>query len=106
TTSEIFCQQLYTEIVKPGEELMAHFRCKAIGTVGAEAATIATETEKVEQVFEGHVLLKSTDQFKTWQASDGSIRAHSIQFLNGVRIDSSVPSEDDAPAAPESTDKK
>ncbi|HVK61306.1 MAG TPA: hypothetical protein VM432_07135 [Bdellovibrionales bacterium] len=95
TTTEIFCQQLYTEVVKVNEELMAHFRCRALGTVG--------DKEKVEQTFEGHVLLKSEDGFKSWQATAGNISASQMQFLNGVHVSAK---DADSGAEPEKAPSK
>jgi hypothetical protein len=94
TTTDIYCQQLYTETVKAGSELMAHFRCRALGSAG--------EAEKVEQTFEGHVLLKSTDGFQTWQATDGDIKMLAMQFQNGVKVSHKDPMPEET-AAPTET---
>lgn len=56
--SEVFCQQLYTEDVDPGLEMIAHFRCQAVGAKNTDNAS--------EQVFEGYLRLYSNDGFATW----------------------------------------
>lgn len=84
--SEIYCSQLFTEIIDPGKELVARFRCQAAGTVGEDVA---------EQIFEGHIQLKSDDEFKTWSETGGEIRSPEVRFRNGIRI-----SPKDGEAAP------
>jgi hypothetical protein len=76
--SEVFCQQLYTEDVDPGLELIAHFRCQAVGEKDTENAS--------EQVFEGYLRLYSNDGFATWGETGGEINAKEISFLNGFKI--------------------
>lgn len=76
-TNEIFCDSLYTEVVRPGTDLIAHFRCQAIGPSGED---------QTEQVFEGFLNLKSQDGFETWAETGGEIKAREVHFLRGIRI--------------------
>ena len=75
---EIFCNRLYTELVNPGTDLIAHFRCHAIGATGQD--------DTAEQVFEGFLRLKSIDGFQTWAETGGEIDAREVRFLNGFKI--------------------
>lgn len=75
---EIFCSQMFTEEQKPGSELTVHFRCQAVAP--------SDEQGSAEQVFEGHIDLKSVDGFKTWVETGGQIRSPEIRFLEGVKI--------------------
>lgn len=81
-TTEVFCDNLYTEVVNPGADLIAHFRCQAIGPSGED---------QTQQVFEGHLRLKSTDGFETWAETGGEINAREVHFLRGLII---TPGED------------
>ncbi len=89
-TSDIYCQQLYTEVVKPGQELIARFRCQAVGQAGTDDTT--------EQVFEGHLNLRSDDGFETWSETGGTISSPEIRFLKGVEITRSGDGESAEPA--------
>jgi hypothetical protein len=77
-TTDIYCQQLYTETVKPGEEMNVRFRCSTQGG--------AADGDKVAQSFEGFLHLGSNDDFETWQELGGEIRSSDIAFENGSRI--------------------
>jgi len=77
-TNEVYCSQLYTEVVTPGTDLIAHFRCQAIGGTDQEDAA--------EQVFEGFLRLRSSDGFATWSELGGEIQAREVNFLNGFKI--------------------
>jgi len=77
-TTDIFCQQLYTENANLKTELIARFRCQAVGQTNADDAT--------EQVFEGFLRLSSEDGFQTWSEIGGEINAKEINFLNGFKI--------------------
>lgn len=76
-TNEIFCDSLYTEVVNPGTDLIAHFRCQAVGPVG---------DDQTEQIFEGFLHLKSQDGFETWAETGGEIKASEIHFLRGIKV--------------------
>ena len=78
STTDIFCQQLYTEDANEATELVARFRCQAVGQTNSEDAT--------EQVFEGFLRLHSDDGFQTWSEVGGEIDAKEINFLNGFKI--------------------
>ncbi len=90
SVSEVFCQQLYTEDVNPGVDMIAHFRCQAVADKDKENST--------EQVFEGKLRLYSKDNFATWGESGGEITAKEINFLNGIRVGPDV-GPDSGPAA-------
>lgn len=77
-TKEIACSQLYTEAVEPGVEMIAHFRCQAATDPAAEEVT--------EQVFEGYLRLKSTDNFQTWGEIGGEINSPEVRFLKGIQV--------------------
>lgn len=90
-TSEIFCQQLYTEVVQPGAEMLARFRCQAVGPLEGN--------EETEQVFEGFLRLQSNDGFQTWSEIGGEIRSPEIRFREGIRV---TPGNSDQEPSPES----
>ena len=77
-TADIYCHQLYTEIVQPGVELIAHFRCQALSSADSE--------EQTEQSFQGFLRLVSSDGFKSWNEVGGQIRSPEVRFLKGMKI--------------------
>ena len=87
-TTDIFCQQLYTEDVVPGVDMVAHFRCQNIaqGTVADGATDDFDDSDLAEQVFEGHIKLHSNDNFATWAETGGEIVAKETTFLNGIKV--------------------
>lgn len=87
-TTDIYCPQLYTELLSAGNEMIAHFRC--------QVSTGANADDSSEQVFEGELRLKSDDGFNTWAETGGEIRGKEIRFLNGVKI---TPHDTDGGAA-------
>lgn len=89
-TSDIYCQQLYTEVVKPNEEMIARFRCRAEGA--------ASGGEKVQQTFEGFIRLGSNDGFQSWNELGGEIRSPEVVFQNGSRISTKDPVASDVGA--------
>jgi hypothetical protein len=93
-TTDIFCQQLYTEKANLKTELIARFRCQAVGQTNADDAT--------EQVFEGFLRLASEDGFQTWSELGGEINAKEINFLNGFKIS---PRDDQKSEPPETPQK-
>jgi hypothetical protein len=95
TVKEIHCSQLFTEVVDPGKELIARFRCQAAGDVGNDVA---------EQVFEGFLKLKSEDGFQSWNETGGEIRSPEISFRNGIHI--SPKDKDDAEEAADPSEEK
>lgn len=88
-TTDLYCQELYTEPVQPGVEMIAHFRCRTEGA--------AEGFETVTQTFEGEIRLRSADNFQTWTEVGGKIRAPEIAFTRGVEVSS----KDTVPPAPE-----
>ena len=83
-TTDIYCQQLYTETVKANEEMNVRFRCSTEGG--------ASNGEKVQQSFEGVLRLSSADGFETWNEVGGEIRVPDIVFENGSKISAKAPS--------------
>jgi hypothetical protein len=77
-TADIYCAQLYTEIVRPGVELIAHFRCQAVSAADSE--------EQTEQTFQGFLRLQSNDGFKSWNETGGEIRSPEVRFLKGMKV--------------------
>jgi hypothetical protein len=93
-TSNINCQQLYTEEVESGVRMKAHFRCQATGPMnGGEVSN---------QTFEGILDLKSDDGFKTWSETGGDIHSPEISFVNGLHV-SAKEGDSGADSAPEAT---
>jgi hypothetical protein len=82
-TSDIYCQQLYTEVMKPNEEMIAHFRCRTEGET--------TTAQKVQQTFQGFIYLKSQNNFQTWEEVGGEITSPGIQFATEMRINAKDP---------------
>lgn len=88
-TTDLYCQELYTEVVEPSVEMLAHFRCRTEGAVDAN--------ETVTQTFEGDLRLRSIDNFQTWTEVGGNIRAPEVAFSQGTH----VTAKDNFPEAPE-----
>lgn len=76
-TTEVFCNNLYTEVINPRTDLIAHFRCQAFSPSGED---------QTEQIFEGFLRLKSADGFETWAETGGEINAREVHFLRGIKI--------------------
>lgn len=89
-TTDLYCQEMYTEVVQPKVAMNAHFRCRTEGPAGQD--------ETITQTFEGHLSLTSQDEFKTWTEAGGEIRSSQITFNQGVKI-SSQPQPGDFPTA-------
>lgn len=89
-TSDIYCQQLYTEVVKANEEMIAHFRCKTQGET--------TTSQVVQQTFQGFIYLKSQNNFQTWEEVGGEIVSPGIQFATEMRINAKDPLPPEAEA--------
>lgn len=77
-TTDIYCQQFYTETLRAGEEMNVNFRCRTHGG--------AANDEKVEQIFEGTLRIASKDGFQTWDELGGEIRSPEVYFQNGSKI--------------------
>lgn len=77
-TTDIYCQQLYTETIKTGEEMNVNFKCSTEGG--------ASDGETVTQVFEGNLRLASKDGFESWDEVGGEIRSPEVLFQNGSHI--------------------
>jgi len=77
-TTDIYCQQLYTETIKAGEEMNVLFRCSTEG--GAPGG------EQVQQIFEGNLRIASKDGFESWDEIGGEIRSPEVNFQNGSHI--------------------
>lgn len=90
-TSDIYCQQLYTEVIKPNEEMIAHFRCKTEGETTGETSNGKVEAQKVQQIFQGFIYLKSKNGFQTWEEVGGEIVSPGIQFASDMRINAKDP---------------
>lgn len=88
-TTDLYCQELYTEVVQPSVEMLAHFRCRTEGKVD--------DFETVTQTFAGEIRLRSNDNFVTWAEVGGNIRAPEVTFNYGTQVSS----KDPFPAAPE-----
>ena len=91
STRELFCNRLYTEVVRAGTDMIAHFRCNALSGPAAPASTAApsakaNETDDLEQIFEGFLRLHSEDAFNTWGELGGEIHAAEVNFLKGISI--------------------
>ncbi len=97
-TTDIYCQQLYTETLKTGEEMNVNFRC---GTEGG-----AANNEKVEQVFEGTLHIASKDGFQTWDELGGEIRSPEVYFQNGSHISAKAPATPGVPASAPAEDSQ
>lgn len=95
---EIVFRQLYTEVVKPGEEVKAHFRFEA--AEGDENKGI------VDSISEGTMLLVSNDQGVSWKAKTDYFGTPIVRFRDGTEIKaSSQDSEKMDSAEPVSHDK-
>lgn len=77
-TTDIYCQQFYTETITAGEEMNVHFRCSSEGN--------AADDEKVQQIFEGKIRIASKDGFQSWDEVGGEINSPEVNFQNGSKI--------------------
>jgi len=97
-TTDIYCQELYTEPITAETEMVVHFRCKSEGKAAGD--------ETITQVFEGQIQLRSNDQFKTWSEVGGQIRAPEIEYSRGVQVSAKDPfPEAPAPGSAEKAHK-
>ncbi len=86
TLKDIRFHQLYTEILRPDEEIRAHLRYTVIdSTAGGDT---------VEQSFQGTLTLKKSKEDQTWRSAAIDIQSPLVEFQNGAKI--SV--QDDTPA--------
>jgi hypothetical protein len=98
TTSEINCNQLYSEDVDSdaansspssvATDLIVHFRCEAQETVAADNTSAQ---ERVDQVFEGFLRLHSDDGFATWSETGGEINSPAVTFERGAEVTAKEP---------------
>ena len=84
--------QLYTEVVRPDEELKVHFRYSF--------RTPVTGGDSAEQVFEGAVDLVSEDG-ENWKWADEAVTSPTIRFEKGSVISVKENVDDSAPASEE-----
>ncbi|MES2964240.1 MAG: hypothetical protein V4760_10145 [Bdellovibrionota bacterium] len=89
-TTDLYCQEMYTEPVVAGTEMLAHFKCRAQGSLGTD--------ETVTQTFQGEIRLRSTDGFETWNEVGGNIRAPEVVYNNGIQVKAHELDVPDAPA--------
>ena len=89
-TTELYCQELYTEVVKADTDILAHFRCRSEGKSGSE--------EVISQTFEGQLKLQSDNGFNNWKVIGGEIRSPELAFQNGLRVTREEPGAESAPA--------
>src|SRR5437868_4718292 len=59
--SNVYFQQMYTEVVQPRAEIKAHFRYRIEGAAPGEK-----ESESTDETFEGVATLRSNDNGVTW----------------------------------------
>jgi hypothetical protein len=76
--ADVICHQLYVELGATPETMTAHFRCNAVGDLG--------NGQNVDQVFEGHLNLKSDDGFQTWSEVGGTINSSELEFTTPAVI--------------------
>lgn len=88
SVTDIIFRQLYTEVIKPREQVRAHYRYVIKAPTQAGDAT--------NEMREGSALLTSTDGGQTWMISDVENKGASVEFQNGSRVspkDTNEPTE-------------
>lgn len=76
--TDVIFQQLFTETIKPGEEIRARFRYQITEPIAQEDVTA--------QIVEGAAKLASADGGRTWKWLSEEVRAPQIEFQKGSRV--------------------
>ena len=88
---DIVFRQLYTETIRPDEELLAHFRYDVVSPTEAGDFTA--------QTVEGSVTLKSTDNGENWIIQNEQVSSPALRFQEGMRISPKDPAPESASGA-------
>jgi hypothetical protein len=94
TVKDLRFHQLFTEVVRPNEEIRVHLR------YSVDDATTSGDT--VQQTFKGIVILKSKDG-KNWEMVGQDVKSPLVEFKEGSRIsakEEAAEAEDESQVTP------
>lgn len=102
TLKDIRFQQLFTEVIRPNEEIRAHLRYTIVDA--------SADGDTVEQSFQGTLTIKKSKEDQSWRTAAINIQSPLVEFQNGAKIsakDDTLPAAEEpaaqvtpAPAAP------
>ncbi|MCM2280482.1 MAG: hypothetical protein NDI61_01395 [Bdellovibrionaceae bacterium] len=100
TLKSVNFRQLFTEVVRPDEEIRAHMKYSIVDS--------AANGDLVEQQFQGTLLLVKSKQDQTWRSAAINIQSPLVEFKEGAQIsagpDEATPAT--APVQPETPAKE
>lgn len=89
TIKDIRFTQLFTEVVRPNQEIRAHLRYTIVDSTASG--------EEVEQAFHGTLTLVKSKEDQTWKNSSIDIVSPLVEFIEGAQISARADGQEDGP---------